>query len=216
VTKSRWPRAFARRTQKPFSALWKVTRSTRPASTSWVDDSGVGRMRSPRSPVFSPRATGTPRGQPAVRSALVLDFVGLAGLSVHLLSVFFPSIRSLHRHTGIRSLAATGKAQPQNLLTDSAIAHGQRPSFRDGEGCRGVSVNTSARAHQLEMLSLPRSRLRSECRKCGAWRSFVLPVFGLDRSLSVERRRRCHRRIGWARVGTRARKAWKSGSNVAR
>src|SRR6204780_4613505 len=57
VTKSRWPRAFARRTQKPFSALWKVTRSTKPASTSWVDDSGVGLMRSPRSPVFSPRAT---------------------------------------------------------------------------------------------------------------------------------------------------------------
>ena len=39
VTRSRCPRAFARRTQKPFSALWKVTRSTRPASTSWVDDS---------------------------------------------------------------------------------------------------------------------------------------------------------------------------------
>src|ERR1700733_7961661 len=28
VTKSRWPRAFARRKQKPFSALWKETRST--------------------------------------------------------------------------------------------------------------------------------------------------------------------------------------------
>jgi hypothetical protein len=27
-------RAFARSTQKPFSALWKVTRSTRPARTS--------------------------------------------------------------------------------------------------------------------------------------------------------------------------------------
>ena len=40
---SRWPRAFALRTQKPFSALWKVTRSTRPASTSWVD----GRAPSP-------------------------------------------------------------------------------------------------------------------------------------------------------------------------
>src|SRR5450759_3717246 len=37
VTRSRWPRAFARSTQKPFSLLWKVTRSTRPASTSWVD-----------------------------------------------------------------------------------------------------------------------------------------------------------------------------------
>src|SRR6266699_4510915 len=42
VTRSRWPRAFARRTQKPFSLLWKVTRSTKPASTSWVDDSGCG------------------------------------------------------------------------------------------------------------------------------------------------------------------------------
>src|SRR5271163_253057 len=45
VTKSRWPRAFARRPQKPFSALWKVTRSTRPASTSRVDDSGGDIMR---------------------------------------------------------------------------------------------------------------------------------------------------------------------------
>ena len=34
VTRSRWPRALIRRTQKPFSALWNVTRSTRPASTS--------------------------------------------------------------------------------------------------------------------------------------------------------------------------------------
>src|SRR5450432_4000871 len=42
VTRSRWPRAFARRTQKPFSLLWKVTRSTTPASTSWVDGSCCG------------------------------------------------------------------------------------------------------------------------------------------------------------------------------
>jgi len=34
VTRSRCPRAFARKTQNPFSALWKVTRSTRPAKTS--------------------------------------------------------------------------------------------------------------------------------------------------------------------------------------
>src|SRR5215475_12074321 len=40
VTTSRWPRALARSTQKPFSALWYVTRSTRPANTSWVDVSG--------------------------------------------------------------------------------------------------------------------------------------------------------------------------------
>src|SRR5215475_12255729 len=40
VTRSRCPRAFARKTQNPFSALWKVTRSTSPANTSWVDDSG--------------------------------------------------------------------------------------------------------------------------------------------------------------------------------
>src|SRR5271169_6415990 len=41
VTRSRWPRAFALRTQKPLSGLWNVTRSTRPASTSWVDGSGL-------------------------------------------------------------------------------------------------------------------------------------------------------------------------------
>ena len=34
VTSSRWPRAFVLRTQKPFSGLWKVTRSTSPARTS--------------------------------------------------------------------------------------------------------------------------------------------------------------------------------------
>jgi len=34
VTRSRWPLAFTRSTQKPLSWLWKVTRSTRPARTS--------------------------------------------------------------------------------------------------------------------------------------------------------------------------------------
>ena len=34
VTGSRWPRTLTRSTQKPVSALWKVTRSTRPASAS--------------------------------------------------------------------------------------------------------------------------------------------------------------------------------------
>src|SRR3954469_20378183 len=42
VTRSRCPRALTRRTQKPFSALWKVTRSTRPASTSCADKLGCG------------------------------------------------------------------------------------------------------------------------------------------------------------------------------
>jgi hypothetical protein len=35
VARSRCPRAFTRSTQKPVSALWNVTRSTMPASTSW-------------------------------------------------------------------------------------------------------------------------------------------------------------------------------------
>src|SRR5712671_4519885 len=56
VINSRWPRALMRRTQKPFSALWKVTRSTRPARTSWVDDSGCGFMRTARSSDLLPRA----------------------------------------------------------------------------------------------------------------------------------------------------------------
>src|SRR6266851_4737127 len=34
VTRSRCPRALMRRTQKPLSALWKVTRSTKPANGS--------------------------------------------------------------------------------------------------------------------------------------------------------------------------------------
>jgi hypothetical protein len=35
VTRSRCPRALTRSTQNPVSALWKVTRSTAPAITSW-------------------------------------------------------------------------------------------------------------------------------------------------------------------------------------
>src|SRR5215207_7984538 len=58
VTRSRCPRAFARRTQKPLSELWKVTRSTRPASTSWVNDSACGFMRIARSSVSSRRHYG--------------------------------------------------------------------------------------------------------------------------------------------------------------
>ena len=34
VMRSRWPRALTRSTQKPFSELWNVTRSTSPANTS--------------------------------------------------------------------------------------------------------------------------------------------------------------------------------------
>jgi hypothetical protein len=34
VTRSRWPRAFTRRTQNPVSGSWNVTRSTKPAIAS--------------------------------------------------------------------------------------------------------------------------------------------------------------------------------------
>src|SRR6202035_5254604 len=56
VIKSRWPRALMRSTQKPFSALWNVTRSTRPARTSRVDCSSwaccglLTRCRAPLGP----------------------------------------------------------------------------------------------------------------------------------------------------------------------
>ena len=56
VTSSRWPRALIRRTQKPFSSLWYVTRSTRPANTSKVDGSGCGFMTIVASPVVPLRA----------------------------------------------------------------------------------------------------------------------------------------------------------------
>ena len=42
VTRSRCPRAFTRSTQKPLSALWKVTRSTRPTSASRGGDDEDG------------------------------------------------------------------------------------------------------------------------------------------------------------------------------
>src|SRR5690349_8096102 len=42
VTRSRWPRALTRRTQKAVSGLWKVTRSTRPASASRSGEEGGG------------------------------------------------------------------------------------------------------------------------------------------------------------------------------
>jgi hypothetical protein len=57
VISSRCPRAFIRRTQKPLSSLWKVTRSTRPARTSWVDGSCCGFMSIRLS---SASALGTP------------------------------------------------------------------------------------------------------------------------------------------------------------
>jgi hypothetical protein len=75
VTRSRWPRAFARSTQNPFSALWTVTRSTRPARTSWVDDSGVGFMRALYDRLFSHRAPlrgcrAGVKGGPSLRQGL--------------------------------------------------------------------------------------------------------------------------------------------------
>ena len=53
VTRSRCPRALVLRTQNPFSSLWKVTRSTRPASTSWGDALNSG---------FIPANDRLPRG----------------------------------------------------------------------------------------------------------------------------------------------------------
>jgi hypothetical protein len=74
--RSRCPHAFARRTQKPFSSLWKVTRSTRPASTSWVDGSGCGFICVGAFGAV-PAASGTsPTPQPcAVCSLLIGDIV---------------------------------------------------------------------------------------------------------------------------------------------
>src|SRR5919205_1080419 len=42
VTRSRCPRTWTRRTQKPFSGLWNVTRSTRPDSGSRSGFVGFG------------------------------------------------------------------------------------------------------------------------------------------------------------------------------
>ena len=58
VTTSRCPRALARRTQKPFSTLWYVTRSTRPASTSCGDFSGPHAIFPQHSFLVRPRSAG--------------------------------------------------------------------------------------------------------------------------------------------------------------
>jgi hypothetical protein len=58
VTGSRWPRTLTRRTQKPVSGLWKVTRSTSPASASRP---GAPRSGAPRSPLAP---TGSALGPP--------------------------------------------------------------------------------------------------------------------------------------------------------
>src|SRR5271157_1910322 len=80
VTKSLCPRAFALRTQKPFSALWKVTRSTRPASTSWVDGSGLDFIRIAGSSVLSLGATSVVRHRVSARWAFeTIDSGELAG-----------------------------------------------------------------------------------------------------------------------------------------
>ena len=44
VTRSRSPRTFSRSTQKPLSALWNVTRSTRPESCSSEGSEGAAVM----------------------------------------------------------------------------------------------------------------------------------------------------------------------------
>src|SRR4051812_23813669 len=54
VARSRWPRTLTRSTQKPVSGLWKVTRSTRPASASrWGEEGGGGAPRPPPPPAWS-------------------------------------------------------------------------------------------------------------------------------------------------------------------
>ena len=86
VTNSRCPRALVRRTQKPFSALWKVTRSTRPARASWVGDAVaafMGDVRDARVPCVVTKACGVPRAEAgrdaSIGSRALSPKAGLAG-----------------------------------------------------------------------------------------------------------------------------------------
>src|SRR5208337_2337645 len=108
VTRSRWPRAFALRTQKPFSALWKVTRSTSPASTSWVVVSGLDFIRIAGSSVLSLGATSVVRRGVSARSAFeTIDLGELAG----------PIHRSLWR--GAAKLAMDEQSAQHPLLAQN-------------------------------------------------------------------------------------------------
>ena len=68
---------------KPFSPLWKVTRFTSPANTSWVDGSELDLMRIARtSLLISRRAVVTSRSLGSCRRSLrgdLLKFIVAAG-----------------------------------------------------------------------------------------------------------------------------------------
>src|SRR4051812_2307706 len=78
VTGSRWPRTLTRRTQKPVSALWKVTRSTSPAraSVGWprsVADEAVGAGRGTLLATKAPLRAHPRRSESAVVTRPALD-----------------------------------------------------------------------------------------------------------------------------------------------
>src|SRR5271157_2360099 len=100
VTKSRWPRALALRTQKPFSTLWKVTRSTRPASTSWVVGSRLDVIRIAASSVLALGATSVVRRGVLEREAFETIDLGELARPIH---------RSLRR--GAAKLVIDGSAE---------------------------------------------------------------------------------------------------------
>src|SRR6266404_7888898 len=103
--RSRWPRALIRRTQKPFSSLWNVTRSTRPASTSRSDGTGSGCMM-----FCHTSMSGSPRGgyPDETGASLGLRITGyeLTDYGVNVIKSMLPNKQEAR--AGCRVIAASG------------------------------------------------------------------------------------------------------------
>ena len=85
VTRSRWPRALMRSTQKPLLALWKVTRSIEPASTSVGSAvvSAIPRDRPATGLFMPPRGAIGPCLQPLATSFSAADALPATWVEVH-------------------------------------------------------------------------------------------------------------------------------------
>src|SRR6266568_1005351 len=105
VISSRWLRALIRRTQKPFSSLWNVTRSTKPASTSRMDGTGSGCM------MFCHTSTsGSPRGgypyETGASLGLRITGYELTDYGVNVIKSMLPNKQEAR--AGCRVIAASG------------------------------------------------------------------------------------------------------------
>src|SRR5919202_4837995 len=166
VARSLWPRTLTRSTQKPVSALWKVTRSTRPASAS------VAGAAASFVPSMAP--IGRPKGHPDARPAGHMGPVrrrtqarrrgaghgwsGSSGSFGHHIGVrrFVPgAMARKERPAGVEARPPLGRVAAMSPGTPPELSH----LVREETGCRTPPRPRSARiasgAGQYRPLLLP-------------------------------------------------------------